>query len=154
MIKRSLVILFFAIVFNTANAESLLPNKVKNMSLGSSTCASSLCHGSISTWKDAVVLQNEYTTWMKLDSHSKAYEVLLNKDSIKIAKNLGLKEPAHKADVCLDCHAHNVPLKLRGEKFDISEGVSCEGCHGGAEHFISSHTIRNKTLSDNVKRGL
>tara|TARA_E500000178_G_scaffold356612_1_gene436052 strand:+ start:16171 stop:17322 length:1152 start_codon:yes stop_codon:yes gene_type:complete len=91
---------------------------------------------------------------MKLDSHSKAYEVLLNKDSIKIAKNLGLKEPAHKADVCLDCHAHNVPLKLRGEKFDISEGVSCEGCHGGAEHWISSHTVSTATHSDNVKKGL
>ncbi|NBR98779.1 MAG: hypothetical protein EBT54_06355, partial [Betaproteobacteria bacterium] len=76
-------------------------------------CASSTCHGSITPWDGSHVLQNEYTTWVRMDKHTRAYQVLLNDTSKRIAKNLGLTEGAHKAKICLDCHAHN-PTGARG----------------------------------------
>jgi hypothetical protein len=103
------------------------------------TCASSLCHGSIKLWKDSNVLQNEYLTWSRTDKHARAYNILLNERSQRIAKNLGLKQPAHEATICLDCHAHVIPEKRRGERFKITDGVTCESCHGPAEKWVKTH---------------
>ena len=69
------------------------------------------------------------------DRHSKAYKTLLNEESRTIARKLGLKN-AHTADICLDCHADNVPKDKRGPEFFISDGVGCETCHGGGENYI------------------
>ena len=87
----------------------LLPYQSPHQTLGTVTCASSLCHGSVKLWKDSAVLQNEYLTWSRTDKHARAYNVLLNERSKRIAKNLGLKQPAHEAKICLDCHAHVIP---------------------------------------------
>src|ERR1043165_8412954 len=138
-----------------AAAQPLLPYQVQAKHLGVVNCASSLCHGSISPWKDSNILQNEYVTWSRVDKHStKAYQVLLTERSQKIAKNLGLKEPAHQAKICLDCHAENPPLALRGERFRVVEGIGCESCHGPAEHWIDTHVQSGATHADNVAHGL
>jgi hypothetical protein len=99
------------------------------------------------------VLQNEYVTWTRYDKHAGAYNVLLNEDSQRIAKNLGLPN-AHEADLCLDCHADNVPVAQRGVEFDITDGVGCEACHGGSEDWIARHTAPEATHADNVAHGL
>lgn len=135
-------------------AEAVLPQYSHDKSLGVASCASSLCHGSIETWKDSNVLQNEYVTWVRADKHARAYAVLLNNRSKEIAKKLGLKEPAHKSDVCLDCHAHNPAPAQRGEKYDVSDGVSCEACHGPAERWIKSHLELKATHEENISKGL
>ena len=116
-----------------------LPYQSAHQTLGTVTCASSLCHGSVQLWKDSNVLQNEYLTWSRTDKHARAYNVLLNDRSKRIARNLGLKQPAHEAKVCLDCHAHVVPESLRGERFKVADGITCEGCHGPAEKWIRTH---------------
>jgi len=116
-----------------------LPYQSPHETLGTVTCASSLCHGAIKLWKDSPVLQNEYITWSRTDKHTRAYNVLLNARSQKIAKNLGLKQPAHEAKICLDCHAHNIPEERRGERFKIADGIVCESCHGPAEKWIKPH---------------
>lgn len=116
-----------------------LPYHSPNETLGTVTCASSLCHGAIKQWKDSPVLQNEYVTWSRTDKHTRTYSVLLNERSQRIAKNLGLKQPAHEAKICLDCHAHNIPAERRGERFKLSDGVVCEACHGPAEKWIKPH---------------
>ncbi|MFZ9555555.1 MAG: hypothetical protein ACO28J_13685, partial [Limnohabitans sp.] len=54
-----------------------LPYQAGGQSLGTVNCSSSMCHGSVVPWKDATVLRNEYTTWSKLDKHSRTYDVLL-----------------------------------------------------------------------------
>ncbi|HEX4858118.1 MAG TPA: multiheme c-type cytochrome, partial [Usitatibacteraceae bacterium] len=59
--------------------------------------------------------------------------------SKKIAKNLGLKEPAHLAKICVDCHGHWIPAERRGERFKFEEGITCESCHGPAEKWITPH---------------
>ena len=116
-----------------------LPYQSPQQTLGTVTCASSLCHGAIKQWKDSPVLQNEYVTWSRTDKHTRAYNVLLNARSQKIARNLGLKQPAHESRICLDCHAHNIPIERRGERFKFVEGIICESCHGPAENWIKPH---------------
>jgi len=132
-----------------------LPYEAKGEHLGVVNCASSLCHGSVSPWKDSHILQNEYVTWSRVDKHSsRAYRVLFEDRSKRIVANLGYKEPAHQVKLCLDCHSHNPPGAQRGERFKATDGVSCEGCHGPAEGWIKSHVARGATHADNVERGL
>ena len=58
------------------------------------------------------------------------------------------------AKICLDCHADNVPSDKRGPKFQLSDGVGCEACHGGSEKWIESHAAESATHKDNVARGM
>lgn len=132
----------------------LLPYQSPHKTEGAATCASSLCHGSIKTWKDTPVLQNEYVTWSRLDKHARAYNLLLNEKSKRIATNLGLKELPHQAKICLDCHAHNIPPERHGEKFNIDDNITCESCHGPAERWIRSHVAPNATHASNVANGM
>ena len=123
--------------------------------MGVVNCASSLCHGSPSTWKDSNILQNEYITWSRVDKHAtRAYQVLFNDRSQRIARNLGLRQPAHEAKICLDCHTYDPPPEWRGERFRLNDGVSCEACHGPAGPWIASHAAPGATHADNVAHGL
>ena len=121
--------------------------------LGVASCASSVCHGKLSKQDNENVWLNEFRIWSNEDRHARAYKTLLNDDSKRIARNLGLAN-AHTADICLDCHADNVPADKRGEKFQISDGVGCEACHGGGERWIESHTEDNVTHADNLAKGM
>lgn len=126
-------------VGGNVNAQTL-PEDGADMHLGVASCGSSTCHGSIAPLVTTTVLQNEYTVWSENDKHARAYSVLLNEQSKRIARNLGL-ESAETADMCLDCHADNVPVERRGPKFQISDGVGCEACHGGSERWIEVHKV-------------
>ncbi len=128
-----------------ANAES--------KHLGVASCASSVCHGRADAAPDSNVLQNEYRIWAKHDFHSNAYRLLLNEQSRRIAKNMGIDDAAT-AKVCLDCHADNVPPALRGPRFQISDGIGCEACHGGADNWIATHYGPSASHKDNLERGL
>ena len=144
-----------SVVHSTASFAQTLPYAAKGQHLGVVNCANSLCHGSVTSWKDSNILQNEYVTWSRVDKHAtRAYPVLLAERSQRIARNLGLREPAHQAKLCLDCHAHHPPASQRGERFKVTDGVSCEACHGPAEGWIQSHVAPGATHADNVKRGL
>ena len=151
---KTLLTALTALVAPWAIASPPLPNVSTHPTVGTVNCASSTCHGSVTPWQDSNVLQNEYTTWLRLDKHAHAYNVLLNEQSQRIAKNLGLKEGAHNAKVCLDCHAHNPAPKLRGERHIVSEGVGCEGCHGPADKWVKSHTVAGATHAENIANGL
>ena len=133
-----MTILLTALSMSAAHSQQL-PYQSPHETLGTVTCASSLCHGAVKRWKDSPVLQNEYITWSRTDKHTRTYAVLLNDRSKRIAKNLGLKQPAHEAKICLDCHAHNIPVERRGERFKLSDGVVCEACHGPSEKWIEPH---------------
>lgn len=132
-----------------------LPYEAPGTHLGVVNCANSLCHGSVIQWRDANVLQNEYLTWSRVDKHHlKAFQVLSNATSKRIAKNLGLKQPPWEAKICIDCHAHNPPPEKRGERFKFSDYISCEACHGPAEGWIKTHVEPNATHAKNVENGL
>jgi len=145
---------FFLALALGAQAQPL-PYKANAKHLGVVNCANSLCHGSITKWKDSPVLQNEYVTWSRVDKHAtKAYQVLFEERSKRITRNLGIKEPPHQAKLCVDCHAHNPPPQLRGERFKVEDGVSCEACHGPAEKWIEAHVAPGATHAKNLANGL
>lgn len=130
-----------------------LPQYGDSPHLGVASCAGSTCHGAVEPWKNSTVLQNEYVIWQKNDRHARAYSVLLNERSKRIARNLGL-ENAHTAKICLDCHADNVAQNKRSKTFQISDGVGCEACHGGAASWLGIHVSGLASHAENVAAGL
>lgn len=131
-----------------------LPDADPHRSLGVVNCASSMCHGAVTAWKDNHIAHDEYTIWARLDRHANAYNVLRSADSQRIARKLGLKKPPEQEAVCLDCHAHNPAPAERGNRFTVSDGVSCEACHGPSNGWIQSHTLPDATHAANVANGL
>ena len=154
--KRHLLILLLltmSIAVSIAKSAEL-PEESANKHMGVATCATSQCHGSAIPRDGSNVLQNEYVTWTQDDPHSRAYEILNNDQSKAIAARLGLRA-AHTAKVCLDCHADNVSSNNRGDKFQVSDGIGCESCHGGAENWLSTHyNAPTVSHADNVAAGL
>jgi len=68
-----------------------------------------------------------------------------------IARRLGIGE-ASRAPMCLGCHA--TPPGPRGPRFQLSDGVGCESCHGAASGWLSSHYAVGGTHANNVANGL
>lgn len=130
-----------------------LPSEGEYKHLGPATCANSVCHGKVTPDETSNVWLNEYRVWSRDDYHSGAYNVLRSEESRAMAEKLGLSS-ATTARECLDCHADNIPADQRGEKFQISDGIGCEACHGGAEKWIESHAESDATHEDNLARGM
>ncbi|HEX5056927.1 MAG TPA: multiheme c-type cytochrome [Gammaproteobacteria bacterium] len=144
------ILVFSALIAGTSGAQQL-PEDDGDIHNGVASCAGSTCHGAVRQFTDSNILHNEFITWTREDRHAKAYQVLLNKESKLIAQKLGIGPP-HTEALCLDCHADNVPEKRRGKKFQLSDGVGCESCHGGSENWLTSHVKDNH--QQNVKNGL
>jgi hypothetical protein len=106
--------------------------------LGVASCAGSACHGA-AKMEGASVRQDEYLLWQRKDRHAQAYTTLRTDRSRRIAANLGLAD-ATSADMCLVCHADNVPATDRGGRFQLSDGVGCEACHGASDRWFAPHT--------------
>jgi hypothetical protein len=121
--------------------------------MGVASCSTSVCHGKLAPQSDKDVALNEYRIWQQEDRHAQAYRTLELAESKRIAANLGLPN-ATAAKICLDCHSDNVPSDKRGAKFQISDGVGCEACHGGSEKWLESHAAEAATHKDNVARGM
>lgn len=129
------------------------PQQDTQKHLGVASCASSTCHGAVSESKDSNIWRNEYRIWSKHDKHAQAFKVLQNAQSKAIAAKLGIAD-ASKAKECLDCHADNVSAAARGPKFQLTDGIGCEGCHGGSEKWIKSHTDTQATHAKNLAAGM
>jgi hypothetical protein len=121
--------------------------------LGVASCASSLCHGSAKPLETRGVLQNEYVTWSHFDPHARAYRALLEPLGVAIARRMGLPA-AHEAPECLACHTHVVAPAARGERFQASDGVGCETCHGAAERWIAGHYREPRQRAESLAQGL
>jgi Cytochrome c554 and c-prime len=123
---------------------------------GVGSCAQSMCHGR-QVASGLVVRQNELITWQDPNSqagdHSRAWRALASPRGQAIADRLGLG-PAQAAPLCLGCHADPAPARLRGARFQISDGVGCEACHGGSSGWLASHRDVGATHADNVARGM
>ena len=118
--------------------------------LGATSCSSSGCHGG------GGKNQNQYLVWLARDFHSqRPFATLTTARSKQIADALRIKEPATDTR-CASCHSplREVPEALRAETFRISEGVSCESCHGPAESWLRSHTRPDWTHADRVFAGM
>jgi hypothetical protein len=120
---------------------------------GPGSCASSSCHGSIQPRSENRVLQNEYSTWVVKDKHSRAYSALTGSVGERMASILGLGK-AETAPKCLACHALDVPPAERARTFELSEGVSCESCHGPASGWLGPHTERDWAHEKSLSLGM
>jgi hypothetical protein len=130
-----------------------LPEAGNNIHEGVASCATSVCHGKVSADPEATVWLNEYRIWMRQDYHSRAYRTLQSEQSATIARKLGLPSAAG-AKICLDCHADNMPAAARGRRFQISDGVGCEACHGGTGQWLKSHAEQGTSHADNLAAGM
>jgi hypothetical protein len=130
------------------------PSTTQYKHLGVATCGSGICHGKDKPQPERdVVLLNESRTWQYCDDHSKAFKALSSTQSQAIAAKLGIPSAAA-ANLCLDCHADNIPKTMQGPKFQLSDGIGCEACHGGAEKWIETHKQKTVSHGDNVAAGM
>lgn len=129
---------------------------------GSPSCSARACHGADKPVADinAIAQQNEYTTSLMYDKHTRSYQALLEDRAKRIAENLapgnpdGKVIPAHRDQRCLACHV--TPQAAwdadPGKDLDLPTlnwrlaGVGCEACHGPAvvenKSWMVSHTSK------------
>lgn len=123
---------------------------------GVATCARSTCHGR-AEGNGEVVRQDEIATWQEPSSvagaHSRAFAVLASPRGKQIATSLGLGA-ATSAPACLGCHATYEPQAPKGARFQVSDGVGCESCHGPSSGWLAVHYAKPATHASNVRAGL
>src|SRR5262249_51224682 len=124
--------------------------------MGVATCASASCHHDNGPKGSP---RSEYSTWAGYDKHARAFQVLYNERSERIVRNLyGPKAQAIKEPLCLKCHAAYESDKDRhAERFQLTDGVGCEVCHGRAEKWLTEHYragFKEKTLEEKAAMGL
>lgn len=123
--------------------------------LGVGSCASSACHGD--NPKYAGQLKCAVTLWTRDDPHAKSFMVLFSERSKRmLASYKGLNsladaKPESEA-LCLKCHAMHAEKSQQGEKFDVTEGVGCEACHGASGKWQELHMQSTwKSLTDDER---
>lgn len=92
---------------------------------------------------DFVRVYNQYPLWKEKDKHSQAWAVLQGERSQQMARLLGYD--VAKDDRCLRCHSMKDDPGVgvaRGVHADLTDGVSCDGCHGPAKNWLLVHTQR------------
>ncbi|MGD0841944.1 MAG: multiheme c-type cytochrome [Candidatus Acidiferrales bacterium] len=132
-----------------ATATTIEPSKY----VGPGGCAATSCHGSVKPRADTRIFQNEYSIWVVQDKHSRAYMALTSPIGERIGRILGIGK-SEQAPKCLACHALDVPPDARAKTFDLSDGVSCESCHGPASAWLGPHTTRGWTHAQSVAAGM
>ena len=126
------------------------PQQVRESTfIGAVGCKSSSCHGG------AGPKRSQYITWSQHDYHTKAFPVLLNARSARIAEGLGITE-AQTSARCTVCHSplQSVAPSRLAPGVRPDEGVSCESCHGAAGGWLRGHTRTDWTYNIRVSAGM
>ncbi len=150
-----LALLFAAAFLCMVAADSAATDKPEPIKyIGPGSCAATSCHGNVKPIAGSRVLQNEYSTWILQDKHSRAYQALTGDIGERMARILKLSNKAEEAPKCLMCHALHTTPEQRGRSFEIAEGVSCESCHGPASAWLGPHTTRDWPHEKSVTLGM
>lgn len=117
--------------------------------VGAASCSSSSCHGG------AGEKRSQYSIWSRSDFHSRAYSILLDARSARIAEALRLPSAQLNAR-CTVCHSpfQSVAQERLGPSAHPDEGVSCESCHGAAGPWLRGHTRSDWTYDTRVNAGM
>ena len=117
--------------------------------VGAAGCKSSSCHGG------AGEKHNQYLTWSQKDFHTRAYAILTNARSARMAETLNLPA-AQESSRCTVCHSpfQSVAPALLASTAHPDEGVSCESCHSAAEPWLRGHTRKDWTYAMRVTAGM
>ena len=136
-----------ALVVRASGADS---NTQPPKFLGAQSCSSSSCHGG------AADNRNQYLVWSTRDFHHlRPYATLETARSERIAEVLRIARPAQDQR-CTVCHAplQTVPAGQLRQDARITEGISCESCHGPGEHWLRPHTRPDWSHEDRVHAGM
>ena len=91
--------------------------------VGVAGCKSSSCHGGAGEKRD------QYFTWSKKDFHTRAYAILTDARSARMAESLRLPAAAPESARCTVCHSPFQSMaSARLMPAHPDEGVSCESC--------------------------
>ena len=95
----------------------------------------------------------QFQKW-EASKHSQAFKVLLTPEAAKIAEAKGIKGKPSEAAECLECHvtAYDAPAAMLGPKFDKTDGVQCETCHGAGKDYMKMNIMKDQKLA--VANGL
>ncbi len=108
------------------------------------------CHsaGDQSPYGDSLarVRLDEVLVWHQHDKHSLAYCVLSGELSKRMSARLGYNAAESKA--CLACHAPRHDQRSADAStppnYKLSEGVTCEDCHGGSRGWHRLHILKDQ----------
>jgi Cytochrome c554 and c-prime len=144
----------FLLLISSATASTAKDSDEPVKYIGPGSCAATSCHGSVKPVDGSRILQNEYSTWILQDKHSRAYQALTGDVGERMARILQLGAKAKYSPKCLACHALYTTPEQRGRPFEVSEGVSCEACHGRASAWLGPHTTRDWPHERSVALGM
>jgi hypothetical protein len=118
--------------------------EAKHKYVGVSTCA--MCH-------DGKTKSKSMEKWSK-EKHAKAFDTLGTEQAKAIGKARGIDDPQKSPD-CLKCHTvgHGNDAKWFDKDFKVSEGVSCEACHGPGDDYMPK-AIHGKDRAKAVAKGM
>lgn len=119
---------------------------------GAASCNAAKCHGSDKPKPPPSQAGDEYTHWAAKDPHNRAFETLTKDASKAIATKMSIAD-ASTAERCLSCHSVNAPASLRGQKFSLNEGVSCNACHGPSQKYMEPHATEGWTAKQRQAMG-
>ena len=150
LLRTACIFLVFAASAGSLSAKE--PRQIRESGgtfVGSIGCKSSSCHGG------AGPKRSQYFTWSQKDFHTKAYAVLLNARSERIAEGLGIGA-AQSSARCTVCHSplQSVAPSRLTRTAHPDEGVSCETCHGAAGGWLRGHTRTDWTYNTRVAAGM
>jgi len=152
---RSVLCWLGPIAFFLASAPSSPGTEVEVAPLKSSRfvgvagCKSSSCHGGAGEKRD------QYFTWSKKDFHTRAYAILTDARSARMAESLRLPAAAQESARCTVCHSpFQSVASARLMPAHPDEGVSCESCHSAAESWLRGHTRKDWTYAMRVTAGM
>ena len=91
-----------------------------------------------------------YDNWLKMDHH-KAFATLATPEALKAGQAKGVASP-QTDDKCLVCHvtAFSAPATQKSKKFDPTQGVQCESCHGPAGNHVKARLAAEESAPDVV----
>jgi hypothetical protein len=102
---------------------------------------------------------DEFEIW-KTDKHGSAYENLTSPLGQEMGKRLGNLDVKDRKTGCLGCHSastEEVTKRQQGDAFKLSDGVSCENCHGAANEWFGPHsetTWRKNSPIEKAAKGM
>ncbi|MFA6234465.1 MAG: cytochrome c family protein [Bacteroidota bacterium] len=141
--KNAVSFLVLALAFTALTAFTFSGS---NEYVGSKSCKA--CHS------NAKMGGTAYKTW-EGSQHAKAFATLQSAEADKIAAGKGFKTKAAETKECLACHVTG--MDEAGAKFDAkfdkTEGVGCEACHGAASAFKTKHG-KGKKVEDAIAAGM
>ena len=87
----------------------------------------------------------QFLKWQE-SKHAQAFATLATPEAKELGKKAGVEDPQKDAK-CLKCHVtgYAAPAALHGPKYDATEGVSCESCHGAGGDYMKKATMEGVT---------